>query len=154
MTTDPTILQAVFVLDEKGTHRSGTTHLKFVNTPLPENANIFHSAYRSGIDLEELGTEFAAPFEIGQQYVVSFARHWTGHSLADATPLAGMRRFILTGAKYGEGKVAEGCVFSDGSVAVRWQRPDHPNSSVWWASLADAEHVHTGIGHWAIEFLD
>lgn len=56
-----------------------------------------------------------------------------------------MRRFELdrkmdvTGVS-GEGIVAEGVEFSDGTVAIRW-KSDYP-STVIWASLEDAKRIH------------
>ncbi|MFJ3949010.1 hypothetical protein ACIPXV_02925 [Streptomyces libani] len=40
----------------------------------------------------------------------------------------------------GTGIVADGCVWPDGAVSIRW-RGDYP-STVSWNSVADAEHVH------------
>lgn len=52
-----------------------------------------------------------------------------------------MRRFRLVR----DGRaVAEGCVFSDGRVAVAWLG-EHP-SSVWWQSLDSAMQVHGHAG--------
>lgn len=45
----------------------------------------------------------------------------------------------ITGVS-GTGRVADGVLWPDGSVAIRW-RGDRP-SSVHWDRIADAEHVH------------
>lgn len=68
-----------------------------------------------------------------------------------------MRRFELHRAQdpsgvSGTGIVAEGVLFSDGTVAVRWHG-QHPSTAVW-ASLADAEHVHGHGGLTRVVFLD
>jgi hypothetical protein len=55
------------------------------------------------------------------------------------------RRFHLqrdhdvTGAS-GVGRVADGVLWPDGTVSIRWRGP-RP-STVHWGSLDDAEHVH------------
>jgi hypothetical protein len=45
----------------------------------------------------------------------------------------------ITGVS-GTGRVADGVLWPDGSVAIRW-RGDRP-STVHWDRIADAEHVH------------
>lgn len=42
--------------------------------------------------------------------------------------------------------VAEGVVFSDGRVAIRWQSDDKPSSTVTWDCLADAHDIHNHDG--------
>lgn len=56
-----------------------------------------------------------------------------------ARPFVLQRDHDVSGVS-GTGTVADGVQFPDGSVAIRWrgQRP----STVVWASLADALHVH------------
>jgi hypothetical protein len=48
--------------------------------------------------------------------------------------------------------VAEGVIFSDGRVAIRWLVPGKPNSLVMWDSISDAMlvHNHNGDTHLAI----
>jgi hypothetical protein len=68
-----------------------------------------------------------------------------------------MRRFILvrevdvTGVS-GTGKVAEGVVFADGTVAIRWLG-DTP-STVVWASLDHAMRVHGHNGATVARMID
>lgn len=52
----------------------------------------------------------------------------------------------------GTGRVADGIVWSDGTVSVRWlgERP----STVFWDELADAVHVHGHGGHTRIVWDD
>lgn len=78
-----------------------------------------------------------------------------------------IRRFVLnrledeTGIS-GSGVVAEGVVFSDGVVAVRWVVPEnspperhHPTSVVFHdEGLASVEKIHGHGGKTRIEFLD
>jgi hypothetical protein len=52
----------------------------------------------------------------------------------------------------GTGKVAEGTLWSDGTVSVRWLG-DRP-STVNWASIDDALHVHGHGGHTRIVWED
>lgn len=67
------------------------------------------------------------------------------------------RRFYLqrntdvTGVS-GTGRVADGILWTDGTVSVRWlgERP----STVFWDDLAHAEHVHGHGGHTRIVWLD
>lgn len=63
-----------------------------------------------------------------------------------------MRRFEMRSFE-GE-KVAEGCVFSDNTTAVRWMRAGYPASSVWWDHFESAEYIHAGVGAWRIVFVD
>lgn len=57
-----------------------------------------------------------------------------------------MRNFVLqrdedvTGVS-GTGVVAEGCVFSDGKVALRWVVGEQ-RSTVFWDSVEDAVAIH------------
>ena len=68
-----------------------------------------------------------------------------------------MKRFHLvrtedqTGVS-GTGVVAEGTVFTDGTVALRWRGPH--SSTVVWASLASAIAVHGHEGRTQAVFLD
>jgi len=52
----------------------------------------------------------------------------------------------------GVGRVADGILWSDGTVSVRWlgERP----STVFWDDLAHAEHVHGHGGHTRIVWDD
>ncbi|MEV7140734.1 hypothetical protein [Streptomyces tauricus] len=67
------------------------------------------------------------------------------------------RRFYLqrdtdiTGVS-GTGRVADGILWSDGTVSVRWlgERP----STVFWNSIDNALHVHGHLGHTRIVWLD
>jgi hypothetical protein len=52
----------------------------------------------------------------------------------------------------GTGRVADGIVWSDGTVSVRWLG-DRP-STVFWDDLAHAVHVHGHGGHTRIVLLD
>ncbi|WP_281259462.1 hypothetical protein [Streptomyces glaucescens] len=57
----------------------------------------------------------------------------------------------ITGAS-GTGRVADGVLWPDGTASVRW-RGERP-STVFWDSLADAEHVHGHGGHTVIIWDD
>jgi hypothetical protein len=67
------------------------------------------------------------------------------------------RRFYLdrstdvTGAS-GTGRVADGVLWPDGTVTIRW-RGEH-QSTVNWDGIASAEHVHSHKGATRIVFLD
>jgi hypothetical protein len=69
-----------------------------------------------------------------------------------------MRRFVLrrthdaTGVS-GTGDVAEGCQFTDGTVTIRWTTGEH-RSTVVWASIAAAFHVHGHNGATVIKWCD
>lgn len=68
-----------------------------------------------------------------------------------------MRRFYLDRLKdvsgvSGTGRVAEGIMFSDGSVAVRW--PNAKGSTTVWSSIEDAEAVHGHGGLTNIVWID
>jgi hypothetical protein len=52
----------------------------------------------------------------------------------------------------GTGLVAQGVQFDDGTVVIRW-RGDRP-STVAWASIEDAWHVHAHGGSTRFVFLD
>ena len=52
----------------------------------------------------------------------------------------------------GTGRVADGVLWPDGTVAIRW-RGDRP-STVHWDRLADAEHVHGHQGATRIVWAD
>jgi hypothetical protein len=52
----------------------------------------------------------------------------------------------------GTGRVADGIVWSDGTVSVRWLG-DRP-STVFWNNLADALHVHGHGGHTRVVWDD
>lgn len=67
------------------------------------------------------------------------------------------RRFYLqrtvdvTGAS-GTGRVADGVLWPDGTVSIRWAG-DRP-SVVFWGSLQDAEAVHGHGGNTTVVWLD
>lgn len=67
------------------------------------------------------------------------------------------RRFYLhrhtdiTGVS-GTGRVADGVLWPDGTVSIRW-RGERP-STVHWDRIADAAHVHGHGGHTRIVWLD
>lgn len=68
-----------------------------------------------------------------------------------------MRRFVLhrgvdvTGVS-GAGDIAEGVVFNDGTVVLRWGGPHA--STVIWPSLGDAMAVHGHDGRTYPRWLD
>jgi len=64
-----------------------------------------------------------------------------------------MRTFKLVSSRDGEA-VAEGVIFSNGKVAVCWQRQGFPGSVVVWDCIADAALIHTGVGAWQIVYQD
>lgn len=57
----------------------------------------------------------------------------------------------ITGVS-GTGRVADGVLWPDGTVSIRWAGP-RP-STVFWNSLANAEHVHGHGGHTVIVWDD
>ncbi|MFI0822305.1 hypothetical protein ACH4TX_41970 [Streptomyces sp. NPDC021098] len=58
----------------------------------------------------------------------------------------------ITGVS-GTGRVAEGVMWSDGTVSVRWLG-ERPSTVFWDNGLADAEHVHGHGGHTRIVWDD
>lgn len=62
-----------------------------------------------------------------------------------------IRQHDVTGVS-GTGRVADGTLWPDGTVSIRW-RGDRP-SIVHWAELADVEHVHGHGGHTRIAWDD
>lgn len=58
----------------------------------------------------------------------------------------------ITGVS-GTGRVAEGIVWFDGTVSVRWLG-ERPSTVFWQNGLADAEHVHGHGGHTRIVWDD
>lgn len=70
----------------------------------------------------------------------------------------GHRRFRLvrdtdvTGVS-GTGVVAEGVVFSDGTVAIRWVTGEH-RSTVVWADLASVVAIHGHNGATVVDWVD
>lgn len=62
-----------------------------------------------------------------------------------------VRTTDVTGVS-GTGKVAEGVVFEDGTVVLRWH--GQYASTVVWASLEDALAVHGHAGNTQAVFLD
>jgi len=71
-----------------------------------------------------------------------------------------MKRFYLlrkedpTGNS-GTGRVAEGCLFSDGTAVIRWTNTViGVSSSVFYSSIADAEKVHGHGGLTVLEWVD
>lgn len=68
------------------------------------------------------------------------------------------RRFVLERAEdisgvSGVGTVAEGIVFSDGRVALRWVVGEH-RSTVTWDSIESVEKVHGHNGATAVRWVD
>ncbi|MGZ0231156.1 hypothetical protein [Streptomyces sp. CPS1] len=61
------------------------------------------------------------------------------------------RNHDVTGVS-GTGRVADGILWSDGTVSIRWLG-DRP-STVFWDDLAHAEHVHGHGGHTRIVWDD
>lgn len=67
------------------------------------------------------------------------------------------RRFYLNRTEdisgvSGTGHIADGVLWPDGSVSIRWLG-DRP-STVWWSSFADVEHVHGHGGRTTIVWID
>lgn len=62
-----------------------------------------------------------------------------------------VRTVDVTGVS-GTGVVAEGVEFDDGTTVVHW-RGEHA-STVVWASIASAEHVHGHGGLTRVEWVD
>lgn len=52
----------------------------------------------------------------------------------------------------GTGVVATGVLFADGQVVVRWIVPDKPQSTVVYATLADAQLIHGHDGKTRLVF--
>ena len=68
-----------------------------------------------------------------------------------------MRRFELirtedVSGMSGIGVVAEGVVFTDGAVALRWR--GSVKSLVVYNSIADCEHIHGHGGRTTVRWLD
>lgn len=61
------------------------------------------------------------------------------------------RHHDVTGAS-GTGRVADGVLWPDGTVSIRWR--GHRPSTVTWDRLADAEQVHGHGGHTVIIWDD
>lgn len=47
----------------------------------------------------------------------------------------------------GTGIVAHGCIFPDGSVALRWDTPHAPKSTAVYSSIDDVITIHCHNGH-------
>ena len=50
------------------------------------------------------------------------------------------------------GRICEGCLFSDGKVAIRWLGKF--SSSVWWDSLDDCIFIMSHDGNTQFEWID
>lgn len=53
----------------------------------------------------------------------------------------------------GTGVVAQGVVFSDGLVALRWCSRGRPSSLVIWDSIEDVIEIHGHDGATVVEYL-
>lgn len=62
-----------------------------------------------------------------------------------------IREFDLSGSS-GTGHIADGVLFVDGSVALRW-RGEHPSTAVW-ARIEDAVAVHGHGGFTKVRWID
>ncbi|MFV0135436.1 hypothetical protein ACLGIH_19830 [Streptomyces sp. HMX87] len=62
-----------------------------------------------------------------------------------------IRRTDVTGVS-GEGHVADGVQWPDGTCAMRW-RTEVPSTAAY-ASLNDIEHIHGHDGATTVEFID
>lgn len=73
-------------------------------------------------------------------------------------PTSAPRRFFLqrdtdvTGVS-GEGRVADGVLWPDGTVSVRW-RGEHPSTVSWDRGLDSVNHVHAHGGATQVIWLD
>lgn len=70
----------------------------------------------------------------------------------------GMKRFLMVrhedvSGVSGTGTVAEGVLFSDGKVVIRWCVGEH-RSTVVWENLAAVEVIHGHDGRTLIEWID
>lgn len=63
-----------------------------------------------------------------------------------------VRRVDVSGVT-GEGTIAEGCEFADGTVALRWHEP-HPSTAVWERGVPAVLAVHGHDGATVVEWLD
>lgn len=61
-------------------------------------------------------------------------------------------RFHDVSGVSGTGAVAEGCVFTDGSVALRWHGPN-PSTAIW-PNLDSILAVHGHCGATVVRWLD
>lgn len=62
-----------------------------------------------------------------------------------------IREFDISGSS-GTGRIADGVLFVDGSVALRW-RGEHPSTAVW-ARIEDAVKVHGHGGLTKVRWID
>lgn len=67
-----------------------------------------------------------------------------------------MKRFVFVrdedvSGVSGTGQVAEGVVFTDGKVAIRWRGP--VASTVVWDSIEDALQIHGHDGRTRVEWV-
>lgn len=89
-------------------------------------------------------------------YDPSTVQHLPGPKLSDFRPVRPrifslVRDHDVTGVS-GTGSVADGVLWPDGTVSLRWAGP-RP-STVFWDSLEDAEYVHGHGGHTRIVWDD
>lgn len=68
-----------------------------------------------------------------------------------------MRRFRINrindvSGTSGTGVICEGCVFSDGKVAIRWLGDF--GSSVWWDNLESCMYIMGHGGNTIVEWID
>jgi len=73
------------------------------------------------------------------------------------TPVCGMRRFVMrrdedVSGTSGTGDVAEGVVFSNGTVSMAWM--SHLQSCAYYQSLTVLEAIHGHQGKTHIVFVD
>jgi hypothetical protein len=63
-----------------------------------------------------------------------------------------LRRFLDVSGVSGEGDVAEGVQWSDGTVSLRWPG-EHPSVTFWQDGISSVEAVHGHGGATAVVFL-
>ena len=55
----------------------------------------------------------------------------------------------------GEGVIAQGVKFSDGTIALRWNASDYTfRSTVIWQSISAMMHVHGWDGETRVQWID
>lgn len=70
----------------------------------------------------------------------------------DGARLFVLRRFFDVSGVSGEGDVAEGVEWSDGTVSLRWPG-EHPSVTFWQDGVSSVEAVHGHGGATAVVFL-
>ncbi|MFE4691233.1 hypothetical protein ACFRH6_14385 [Streptomyces sp. NPDC056749] len=93
-----------------------------------------------------------------QQLLDDVTTELTGRTVVHRHQSLRPRRFVLrrhedvTGMS-GEGSVADGVLWPDGTASVRW-RGEHPSIVFWDRGRTSVEFIHGHVGATEVEFLD